>query len=435
MKTKYPTIVRPIYGTCVRTNLVPEVKEGIIEISGTCRGAQTQCCLNKEMLHRGVLTIGGTGCGKTTLLKMCTSQLRKLDNYSMVVLEVKKDYQEDLYREGDLFLGQGEDRSKSVHPNIFEDLLIDGWDESSIKLNCMEFAKQLFADLKNQAQQFFPDAATILLYEVLLLYINEAKHSLVKRNNLSNKGLVDYFCQFNQSDYKKLLEQSQDPGILKWLLGDGKSTQALGVLGETVLQVISTFVDVFAEKGNFSVRRFIRNKQNNALFLQYDPAFKESQKRIFNVLINLVFKEVLSHHTSKGNVIFVCDELAAIGKIDLSSIINLGRSKGFICLAGIQSVAQLEEIYNETEASTILAGFGSKICFNVFEARSLRFIKEVHGENMVEEIRLSPGGNTFQRCKGYVVEEDVILGLKTGECVMGLVGYDPFIFEIDKGEL
>lgn len=431
---KYPVITRVMKGSCAKNNQVPEIYDAVISIPGENQRRSQSFGMNREMLHRGTLTVGGTGSGKTTLMRKISSQLRQeTSDYSMIVLEVKKDYQEELFYQGDLYLGMGNAGSQSVRPNLFQDILIDGWDETEIKLNCMEISRQLFADLKNQSQQFFPDAAQILLYEVMVLYINEARHSLSARKKLSNKGLVNYFSHFSEDDYAVLLKKSEDPGVIRWLLGhDGKNNQALGVLGQVVLIVLNTFVDVFGAEGEFSIRRFVREKNNRCLFLQYDPAFKETQQRIFGVLLTLMFKEILSRNTSKGKVIFICDELPAIGKTDLSEVINLGRAKGFICLAGIQSVAQLYQIYSESEANTMLAGFGTKICFQVFDSESRKFIKETFGENLVEEIRLSPGGNLTERRKGYVVEDEMISELRTGDCVVGLVGYEPFLFHVGQ---
>ena len=429
-------ITRVLKGTSIRKNRKPYVEHPIVRVSGREGGTESGIELNEKVLQRGILVAGGTGSGKTTFIKQCAKQLRRGilgDNYSMIVLEVKKDYQDDLACDGDLLLGQGKSRSASVFPNLFQDLLIDGWNEKDLELNCMELSKQLFADLKGQSQQFFPDAAQLLLYEVLLMYINDARSSLHARESLTNKGLVEFFSRFSEEDYKRLLENSKDPGVIKWLLGEnGSNPQALGVIGQAVLTCLTTFVDIYGEEGDFSVRNFIRAKNNKCLFLQYDPAFKETQKRIFGVLLTQMFKEVLGQSATSGRVIFICDELPAIGKVDLSSLINMGRAKGLICIAGIQSISQLKDTFTAHEADSILAGFATKIFFRPYDDNDSGYIKNLFGKNLVEEIILSPGGNITERREGHVVEDDVIAGLQTGDCIVSLVEKVPYLAHLTR---
>ena len=340
---------RCLMGSDLEDNLPPLCADPLIALPGTCLGRPAALHLNRGALSRGLLAMGATGTGKSVLLRACGKQLRaRLGTaYSMVVLEVKEDYSPALFQPGDRILGQGANRGESVRWNLFADLTDDGWEDEVIRLNCMEFTRQLFADKKNQSQQFFPDAAQLLLYVVLVHYIQQARGSLLQRRKLSNAGLRSFFSQYNPEQYVTLMEHCEDPGVVRMLLGtSADNPQALGVLGEEVLTVLSTFSDVFGEEGDFSIRRFVREKSGQALFLRFDPSYQETQRRVFSLLINLMFKELLARRPGpSGNLVFLCDELPAIGRVDLPSALNLGRAKGLLCLAGLQSVEQIYAIY------------------------------------------------------------------------------------------
>lgn len=415
---------RCLMGSNLEENLPPLCADPLISLPGVSADRPATLHLNRNALSRGLLAMGATGTGKSALLRACGKQLReRLGNaYSMVVLEVKEDYSPLLFRPGDQILGQGGDRDVSVRWNLFADLTDDGWEDAAIRLNCMEFTRQLFADKKNQSQQFFPDAAQLLLYVVLVRYIQEARDSLLQRRKLSNAGLRAFFSQYDPEQYVSLMERCEDPGVVRMLLGPtADNPQALGVLGEEVLTVLSTFSDVFGEEGDFSIRRFVREKSGKALFLRFDPAYRETQRRVFSLLINLMFKELLARRSGPaGDLVFLCDELPAIGAVDLPSALNLGRAKGLLCLAGLQSVEQLYALYGEHEGNAALAGFCNQVLFSPNDPRTRRYIRELFGENRVEELILSPGGvHTIQR-GGHVVEDSHLTRLGVGECICRL---------------
>lgn len=431
----YPVITKSLNGSLLTQTLPPALTVPVVSVAGSCCGREASICLDRELLCRGVLILGATGTGKTTMINELGAQLRaKLGAHSnMIIVDTKNDYLPKLGREGDLLLGQGSDRDKSIRWNIFRDLTYDGWDEATIRLNCMEFSRQLFADKKGQSQQFFPDAAQLLLCQVLIHYISAAATSLRARRELSNAGLRRFFTSFSVEQYRHLIAESAEGGSLRMLLGDGLDTpQALGVLGEEILTVLSTFTDVFGDEGDFSIREFVANRDGRALFLRYNPAYRETQRRIFGLLMNQALKELTSSRMRSGNTILLCDELPVLGKIDLCSAVNLGRAMGLICIVGLQSIEQLYETYGVHEGNTLLAGLCTKLYYRPNDTATATYIRDSFGMTRVEEIRLSPGGSRTTVRTEYVAEDQVIRSLKTGACICALAEHTPFLFQISQ---
>lgn len=424
-------------GSVLKQNRPAAINGAQVLIKGTdVNQNEATIGLGSKELVRGILVEGASGMGKTELMKKIGKGLRDtLENdYTMIVLETKEDYFDSLSREGDILIGQGQYKSCSVRWNLFKDMTYEGWDDDSIRLNCKELAKYLTTQTLKQhmhSQDFFINAAQLLIESILVTYIQKGRKNLKERQNLTNKGLREFFSKYSPEQYVELVESCTEPGGLRMILGeDINNLQALGALGEAAGKILTVFSDVFAEDGDFSIREFIHEKNGRALFLKYDYAYKETQQQIYSLLINQMIKEMLSHKSTSGHVIFLCDELASLGKIDLVSAVNMGRSKGFICVAGIQSVEQIYELYGEHAGNAMLAGFETKFLFAPNDVKTAEFIQKTFGENLVEYMTLSAGGTVCRCEKGHVVEDEDLNNMNIGDCIVSYVKERPFLFRV-----
>lgn len=424
---------RVLVGTDMYTNLPMKRDNPIICLNGKAvNQADSSIDLSKEVLSQGIGMIGETGSGKTYCIKKMVHDLRnnKDLNYSMVVVQAKNDF-DNCLRPGDLRLEQGINSSNSVKWNFFRDILKDGYDDNMLELNAREFASHLFSEKKSQKEQFFIDGARELLYCIIISYIRNGKTSLHARKKLTNKGLRDFFLQYTPESYKDLMKSCEEPGVLKMILGDqADNLQALGVYGELVTTVLNTLIDVFSEEGDFSIREFIYEKAGRTLFINYDPAYKESQIKMFSSIIKLALKEALAQKTSKGNVILVCDELPAMGKTDIAEAVNLGRAKGLIAIIGIQSISQLYSIYGEYEARSMLSGLCTKFYFRPNDSLTRQYMIDDFGKILAEYMVLSPGGTCVERRESMALEDDDVIQMKTGDCYVKYAKGEMFRFHI-----
>lgn len=431
----YGNIVkRVLMGTDIQVNLPMKIMSPVIRLCGAdVNNEFSTIGFSEAMLTQGTLMIGETGSGKTYCLKKMVRELRKnlSENYSMVIVQAKNDFNECAI-EGDFFIEQGRNSENSVHWNLFQDILKDGYENNMVELNTREFVSHLFSDKKDQKEQFFVDGARELLYCVIVSYIRSGKNNLHARQRLTNKGLRDFFLQYDIESYKELLVKSGESGVLKMILGDGADNlQALGVFGELVTTVLNTLVDIFAMDGDFSIREFVHNKNNKALFINYDPAYKDSQVKIYSSIIKFVLKEALSQNASKGPVVLVCDELPTMGRTDIAEAVNLGRAKGLISILGIQSVSQLYSIYGEYDGLKLLSGMCTKLYFKPNDSLTRQYMIEDFGKVIAEYMVLSPGGTSVEKREGMVLEDDEVMRMKTGDCYVKCAKGDMFKFHFD----
>ncbi len=426
------SIRRILNGKEVNDSIPPKYINPIVDLGGYTYKGSDMFQMTDEQMCKGILFIGATGSGKTYSEKRFVKELRdNLNDYSMVIVQAKNDFNE-ISRAGDLVMKQGTNSRESIRWNVFSDLLIDGYDWPSIELNTRDFVKNLFAYKSDSKEKFFVEGAIELLYCVIISYIREAEHSLHARKKLSNKGLIDFFKSYDENDYRRVLINCGERGVLNRILGeDTDNRQALGVWGELVTTMLQTFVDVFADEGDFSIRNFIRNKKNQALFLNYDPGYKDIQVAIYGTLINLMIKETLSEANDTGRVVLVCDEMSTIGKTDIPSAINLGRAKGLMAICGCQSIEQLYAIYGEHDAQNMMAGLCTKLYFRPNDATTRNYMQNDFGTILADYMILSPGGSYSERKEGFLIEDHDINTMKTGDCYIKMCEGSMFRFHFD----
>ena len=425
-------------GSILIENGIPVIESPVISLNGVQDGNHRYLDFNMDILHRGLLFTGGTGYGKTFLITEIVQRLRELNEpYSMVIIDTKGDYVSKLYRTGDVIIGA--DTYSSLYPdsyniwNLFCDITYDGWQDDVIAPISMEVVKKLFEDKENQSQKFFVDAAIVLLHAVIMKYIRDGRESLNKRAKMSNKGLLDFFLSYKEEDYLSLVNETKEAGILRMVLGNSRNNQALGVLGQTVIQMITTFIGAFGGIGNFSIREFANEKNDKCLFVEVDPMYLESQSRIYGLLINLLFSQLESRNNSNGNIIVIMDELPLLGRIKLPEALNFGRGKGLVALAGFQTISQLYDIYGEYKAENLIAGLSSKFFFHSNDNLTSKYIAESFGKNKGTNVRISAGGCYVNERKENVICESDLYSLGEGDFICSLLNSVPFRFKVLGG--
>lgn len=427
-----PTVKRVLFGKDIKELRPIQYSNSIVKLPGICVSDRAILSLNDNHFSTGIGVIGATGSGKSYCIKRMLKEIRcNVDNYVMVIVQAKDDF-DDLHVSEDLYLEQGSNSAQSVRWNLFGDILADGYDMKMIELNTRQFVEHLFSYKKDSKEQFFVEGASELLYCIVITLIKLGINNLHERKNWTNKGLRDFFLNYKESDYICVIENCGESGVLNRILGtEMDNKQALGVWGELVTTALQTLVDIFAEDGDFSVREFVRRKQNKALFINYDPSYKDTQIKIFGSMINLMLNEVLSRNNSEGSVFLVCDELPVIGKIDIAQAVNIGRAKGLKTIIGCQSVEQLYSIYGEKEGRNLLAGLCTKLYFKPNDLTTKRYMQDDFGKEIADYMTLSPGGCYSERREGYVIEDFYINEMQTGDCFVKISDGTRFVFKVD----
>ena len=391
--------------------------------------------LSESVLSKHVLYTGTIGTGKTTAMFQLLRQLidKMNEDDVMIVFDTKGDFAKEFYRPGKDVIISSDDKA-TAYWNIFKEALING--EEHIEENLLEIVNSLFEDkIQKSNAPFFPQAAKEVLYGIMYYIIAQNE-----REDIHNAELYAYLRDASKNDVVDAFMSMGDlRGIVDYIYNDGDaSEQTQGVYSELRNVTNELFVGNFKQKGDFSVREFVREKKGRILFIEYDLSIGKVLTPIYKALFDLAIKESLSRSKSEGNVFFIIDEFKLLPNLyHIDNGVNFGRSLGAKFVVAMQNVQQIIEAYGKEKAYSILSAFGTSIAFRVTDKASIEFVQNLYGKSRK---RISYKGLSYSAgTKEEVVYSEVvgdwdILGLKTGEAIVSVADYDaaPIKFKFKK---
>lgn len=402
----------------------------------TFYGIDNNFSMSEDDLSKGILVIGSTGSGKTTIFKIAMDQFLPGMTQSDVafIFDSKGDFIERYYKnsnESIVISANPEHAGMSKSWNIFGELFDANGSLQSADTFAKEISSALFKGMENPQQPFFHMAAADLFTAILDCFCKMAE----EKNDftiLNNSSLIRFINSATTGDFYNLIDKYPEYHSIHSYLGNpsAPTTQALGVLSHLHAMVKSIFIRSFRESspnGQFSIRRLMREKGKKCIFLEYDVMLGNSLSPIYSLFYDLAVKEAMS--VGKGNTYFIADEMHLIPHCtSFQNLVNFGRSKGCKTIVGLQSINQLYNNYGEHEGKSIASGFVNAFCMRTVDYDTREFISERFG-NTYDNIAY--GGMNTQR-NGRTVEDSDIRNLKTGEAFIDLCDSPPFKFRFKK---
>lgn len=428
-----------LFGNTVRkNNMPPDTDDAVLYLNGRYKKRNRILTLSNETLSRHSLIVGGTGSGKTNLFFHIVNQLinQMGEDDVMLIFDTKGDYYREFARSTDYVIGNSADFiTKSVRWNIFRDILSDGKNEKIYRMNIQEMCRIFFDKrLKNTTNAFFPNAGMELLGAVLTAIIRDSINDRELRNKyFYNDSFTTLLKSYTPEHLIENLRCHSDlTSVCSYI--EGYTEQGQSVLSEMYSVLNEIFVGVFNEHGDFSVREFIRKKGRKILFVEYDLTVGKTLSPLYSLLFDLALKESLGRSHSTGNVYLIADEFKLLPNMQhIEDGVNFGRSMGVKVFAGIQSIAQLYEIYGEKAGKNIAAGFSSVYAFRANDFETRKHISELFGRNYtLERYTDLEGEYKEEKHHGYAVEDWDMLSLELGEAIIGLPFIPPFRFCFNK---
>ena len=430
---------RLLYGNAIEKNGLPSEKAGsVVELSGKYGGKPSTFSIDNDMLSKHTLLIGATGCGKTTLFYHFVSQIKRqmTKDDIMIIFDSKGDFRAKFFDKAtDLVIGNSKQyQTTSEHWNIYKEILADGWEERDFIINAQEICRSFFEErTHNTNNTFFPNAARDLLAAILTTFIREGKKdSDIKKEFFYNHKLKDFLDLSNPKMLIDFLENSPDANAVKSYIS-GENAQSQGVVAEMYSIIREILIGVFAERGIFSMREFVRNKGGKTLFIEYDLSIGAMLTPVYRLLFDLALKEALGRGKAQGNVYLICDEFKLLPHLQhIDDGVNFGRSLGVKVFAGVQSIEQLYEIYGQSRGRNIAAGFSSVYAFRSNDAATRDYVSGIFGKNIVlEQYQMLNNQMIEEKRSGQTVEDWDMTDLDVGEAIVGLPFSPPFRFYFD----
>ena len=430
---------RLLYGDSVSKNMPPSpTAQAKVKLTGTYAGKSSGFSLDMDALSKHTMLIGGTGCGKTTLFYHFVSQLKNTmgNDDVMIIFDSKGDFHSKFFNKStDCIIGNSKQYTPvSEHWNIYKEILADGWDERDYIINTQEVCRSFFEErTKNTTNAFFPNAARDLLAAIIIAFIREGKKDTeIRKEFFYNDKLKEFLDLSDTKMIIDLLGDSPDANaVISYI--NGENAQSQGVLSEMYSIVREILIGVFADKGAFSMREFVRNKGKKTLFIEYDLSIGSMLTPVYRLMFDLALKEALGRNMALGNVYLICDEFKLLPHLHhIDDGVNFGRSLGVKVFAGIQSIEQLYEIYGQSRGRNIAAGFSSIYAFRSNDTATRDYVSGIFGKNIVmEQYQRLDNQIVEEKRSGQTVEDWDLNSLKVGEAIVGLPFAQPFRFHFD----
>jgi len=424
----------------VETPVPPLTGRELIVFSGEHDGARTRFGLTEEHLNKHILLVGSTGCGKTTTFLQMVNQLQKrmTGDDVMIIFDSKGDYAKSVVTKGQkLFLANSNPyRQTSEKWNIFREILMDGMDDKQIVANTQEISRILFQEREKRTNNpFFPNAARDLLAAIIIFLIRTGfqNGASFRQQHFNNEALEKLLSSKSADDFVNMLSFDPDlTAVASYISGGGE--QAKGVLSEMYSIVREILTGVFAENGSFSMRDFVRNKGGRTLFIEYDLSLGASLAPIYRLLIDLALKEALGRGSAQGNVYLICDEFKLLPYLQhIDDGVNFGRSLGVKVIAGLQSIEQLFEVYQQSRGRNIAAGFSTIIAYHSTDPSTIEYLSKAYGHyEALEEYSKVNGQTEPYRRRESVISDWDLIHLDVGEAFVCPAFGKPFAFKFDK---
>ena len=317
-----------------------------------------------ETLH--LLVAGSTGSGKSVLIReMAYSALLRGDR--IVVADPNGDMLAKFHRPGDIILNPYDSRGL-------------GWtffNEIRAEYDFKRFALSLVPRGQTKEEEEWCSYARLLL--------RETAHKLSLIGKRSVAELFRWTTIATPSDLQAFLANTAAESL--FVGADKALASARFVLSAKLPEHLSM------PAGDFSLRSWLANPAGGNLFITWREDMAEALRPLISAWVDVLCTSILSLREDRHRRIWMfLDELASLEKLpSLEDAATKGRKAGLRIVAGLQSTAQLEQIYGREEAQTLRSCFRSLVVLGgaKTDPKTTEDMSQSLGEHEIEREGLS----------------------------------------------
>lgn len=138
---------------------------------------------------------------------------------------------------------------------------------------------------------------------------------------------------------------------------------------------------------------------------------------MINVAVPTIVSPALEDNEGGRCLAFVLDELSSIGRIALPPLIDKGRSKGVVVIAGFQDLAQLREVYGPDQAQAMASMVGTHVICKVQAGETREAVARLLGKQKVAWHNHGASAVVHEEARSVVSPAELTsnLGSRTGK--------------------
>lgn len=344
---------------------------------------------------RHTMLIGSTGTGKSVgMREIAYSALRRGDR--IVVLDPNGDMLSKFHRTGDFILNPYDQRSA-------------GWsifNEIRSEYDYERYARSIIADGRTGDEQFWREYGRLIVME-LMKELHQENPSIKEVLRLGNIAPMEELRDFLTGTVAESVFSGPEGAIRS-----ARFTISSSLAKHTIMPA-----------GDFSIRNWLESDSRSNLFISWREDMAPALRPLISAWADVVFTSILSLPEDPNRRLWVfLDELGSLEKLpSLKDALTKGRKAGLRVVAGIQSTAQIDEIYGKDGAQTLMSCFRNMVVLggSKLDAKTCEYVSLGLGEHEVErdnysKTRTNKGtstGKSLQRVKERVVSPAEISAL------------------------
>lgn len=360
--------------------------------------------LAKKHWSRHLLLYGSVGGGKTQILLAILLQLIRRDA-KVFIYDVKGD------------LTALSKRPVIVSPFDRRSYVWDIGRDCRTPMQAAAFAASIIPESADGGSKFWSVAAQQLLTGVLR-YLQTTKGT-----DWGWQELADGLAQ--SAEKMLVLMRAHHPKAAPLIENtEGQTTASIlaNLAGQT--RVIDDLAMAWPKRGKrmFSITDWIRDDYTGHKQVVVQAGGDTQLTRAYiaamiNVAVPSIVSPALSEDESGRCLAFILDELPSLGRINLGPLIDKGRSKGVMVLAGLQDLAQLRDVYGDNQAQAMASMVGTHIVCAVNAGNTRDEIARLLGKRKVSWTNHGPNPTAHEESRNVVSPTELTdrLGFRKGK--------------------
>jgi hypothetical protein len=266
------------------------------------------------------------------------------------------------------------DRMMIADPDVFcssrfateHDIILNVFDRRSPSWSPFNEIRREY-DFDKIARSIVPDGhgADAAWHFYAQVLIADVMRSLMSNGKGTTAELIHALTTMPAEELKMLVASSASVGLF-----DKDAARALA----STRFILASYLKPFAylKDGDFGLRGFLESKRQR-IFLTWREDMTASLAPLIacwiDVLCNAILSTTPKPVSDKRRTWLVLDELASLGKISsLESVLTKGRKHNLCCIAGLQSIAQLDRVYGKETSIILRSCFRNLVAFAIAKA-------------------------------------------------------------------
>lgn len=322
----------------------------------------------RSLENRGVLTAGSPGTGKSQVISVIGDQVRE-DGDRAVLADASGIYYSRWAAEGDVLLNPFDARSAAWSPLA----------EIKSIADCPALAKSMVPDGNGSAAEWNGYAQSVL--QPLLEHCWE--------DGRTNADLFQLACITPAEDLRQVLAGTPAAP----LIAEGNE-RMFGSVRAILASYLKAYQYLQPDAGadGFSIRDYIENG-SGWLFITYRQDQRDALRPLIQAQLDVASRATLSLPPSHDRRIFYfLDEFPLLGQIQsVESLLTNGRKHGAVPIIGIQTVAQMTDVYGREKSQILLACLGTWLTLRVSDAETAEYMSRYIGDEEIRRVVKSGG--------------------------------------------